>query len=155
MSDRRFCDDDRAVSVTVSYILGLSIAFLLVIGLFITAGDFVTDQRETSIRTEMDVLGEQIANDITLADRMAQTTTDNETVVVRRSLPSQVSGSRYSIAVEGGADPYLVLVSQDPEIRVEADFSNQTDLEMTRIDGGSIRVTYTDSGTLELQQGDR
>lgn len=67
----QFDGDDRGVSMTVSYILGLSIAFLLVIGLFLTAGDFVTEQRETSIRTEMEVLGEQIATDITLADRMA------------------------------------------------------------------------------------
>mgnify|MGYP000002913057 CR=1 FL=1 len=151
----RFGGDERGVSVTVNYILGLTIAFLLVIGLFLTAGDFVTDQRETSIRTEMEVLGEQVANDITLADRMARTTTDNETVVVRRSLPSRVSGSTYTIAVEGGDDPYLVLTSRDPEIEVRAAFANQTDVEMTRLNGGSVQVNYTDSGTLEVQRGDQ
>ena len=151
----QFDGDDRGVSMTVSYILGLSIAFLLVIGLFLTAGDFVTEQRETSIRTEMEVLGEQIATDITLADRMAQTTTDNETVVVRRSLPSRVSGTGYTISVTGGDDPHLVLTSQDPEITVEVQFSNQTDVEMTRLNGGSILVNYTDSDTLEVQRSDR
>lgn len=146
--------DERAVSVTVNYILGLSIAFLLVIGLFVTAGGFVTEQRQTGIRTEMEVLGEQIANDITLADRMVQTTTANETVEVRRSLPSDVSGTRYSIAIEGGDDPYVVLTSQDPEIEITAAFTNQTDVEMTRIDGGSILVNYTGS-ELVLERGDR
>lgn len=141
--------------MTVSYILGLSIAFLLVIGLFLTAGDFVTDQRETSIHTEMEVLGEQIANDITLADRMAQTTTKNETVVVRRSLPRRVSGTGYTIAVEGGNDPYLLLTSDDPEIEVRAAFANQTEVEMTRLNGGSIQVNYTDSGTIEVERSDR
>jgi hypothetical protein len=151
---RGLSTDDRGVSVTVNYILGLSIAFLLVIGLLLTAGDFVTDQRETSIRTEMEVLGEQIATDITMADRMALTTTDNDTVSVRRSLPDRVSGTGYTIAVEGDDDPYLVLISHDPEIRVRAEFTNRTDIEMTRIQGGSIRVTDTDSG-LEVERGDR
>jgi hypothetical protein len=102
----------------------------------------------------MEVLGEQIATDITMADRMALTTTDNDTVSVRRSLPDRVSGTGYTIAVEGDDDPYLVLISHDPEIRVRAEFTNRTDIEMTRIQGGSIRVTDTDSG-LEVERGDR
>jgi hypothetical protein len=155
MRSRPLCRDERGVSVTVSYILGLSIAFLLVIGLFITAGDFVTDQRETSIRTEMEVLGEQIANDITLADRMNRTTRGDSSVTVRRSLPSRVSGTSYTIIVEGGNDPHLRLVSQDPEISVQAEFANQTDVEMTRVNGGSIQVNLTEGGTLELEGSDR
>lgn len=146
--------DDRGVSVTVNYILGLSIAFLLVTGLFITGGDFVQDQRETSVRTELEVLGEQLAADISMADRLAQTATGDETVRVKRSLPSRVSGSSYSITVEGGSDPNLVLSANDPDIEVEVEFRNDTDVELRSINGGPIVVNLTASGTLDLERGE-
>jgi hypothetical protein len=145
--------DDRGVSTTVNYILGLSIALLLVAGLFVTVGDFVQDQRETSVRTEMEVLGEQIAVDIEAADRLVQSTDDGN-VTVRRSLPSQLSGSSYTIAIEGGDDPYLILTSHDPELSTRARFTNTTNVAMTRINGGSIQVNYTD-GKLVLEGNDR
>ena len=132
--------DNRAVSMAVSYVLGLSIAFLLIAGLFFAGGDFVQDQRETSVETELRVISEQIAADIESADQLAQTT-ENGTVVVERSVPSRVSGTGYTIAVEGGDDPRLTLTANDPDVEVTAQFSNQTAVEETRITGGSVQVT--------------
>lgn len=146
--------DDRAVSVTVNYILALSITFLLVTGLFIAGGDFVSDQRETSVRTELQVLGEQVAADISMADRLAQTTTDDETVRVQRSLPSDVSGSTYTINVTNGSEPYLRMTSEDPEVNVRVDFRNDTAIDMTTINGGPIVVNYTAGGTLAIERGE-
>lgn len=145
--------DDRAVSTTVNYVLGLSIAFLLIAGLFLAGGDFVRDQRETSIETELRVISEQLAADMESADRLAQTA-ENGTVVVERSAPSRVSGTGYTIAVEGGDDPRLVLTANDPDIEVTAQFSNRTAVEETRITGGSIQVTET-GGQLVIERRDQ
>lgn len=147
--------NNRAVSTTLNYILGLAIAFLLVAGLFITAGSFVGDQRETGVRTEMEVLGEQIAVDIEAADRMAQTIDDGN-VTVHRSLPSRLSGTGYTIAVEADPDPYLTLTSTNPDVEVTVGFTNTTDVELTRLKGGSIQVTYDNSeNALVLKGSDR
>ncbi|QSG05906.1 DUF7266 family protein [Halapricum desulfuricans] len=142
--------DDRAVSTTVNYVLGLSITFLLITGLFLAGGNFVQDQRETSIETELQVVAEQLAADVESADQLVQTT-ENGTVVVERSVPSRVSGTGYTIAVEGGSDPRLVLTSNDPEIEVTAQFSNRTAVQPTRITGGPIQVTET-GGQLVLER---
>ena len=145
--------DDRAASVTINYVLGLSITFLLVTGLFIAGGDFVNDQRETSVRTELQVLGEQVAADISMADRLAQSTTDNETVRVRRELPSSVSGTNYAIEIQGGSDPEVLMTANDPDIEVTVGFTNETDVEMTSISGGPIAVNLTSSDTLDIERG--
>jgi hypothetical protein len=145
--------DDRAASVTINYILGLSITFLLVTGLFIAGGDFVSDQRETSVRTELQVLGEQVAADISMADRLARSTSDNETVRVRRELPSSVSGTNYAIEIQGGSDPEVLLTSNDPDIEVTVGFTNETNVEMTSISGGPIAVVLTSSDTLDIERG--
>ncbi|MCU4716614.1 DUF7266 family protein [Halapricum hydrolyticum] len=145
--------DDRAVSTTVNYVLGLSIAFLLIAGLFLAGGDFVQDQRETSVETELRVIGEQFAADMESADRLAQTT-ENGTVVVERSAPSRVSGTGYTVAIEGGDDPRLVLTAHDPDVEVTAQFSNRTAVQPTRISGGSIQVTET-GGQLVLERRDQ
>lgn len=146
--------DDRAASVTINYILGLSITFLLVTGLFIAGGDFVEEQRENSVRTELDVLSEQVAADISMADRLAQSTSTNDTVQVRRSLPSRISGVSYTIEVEGGPDPKLILRTNDPDIEVRTTFTNETDVVVKSLNGGPIVVNQTASGTLEIERSD-
>jgi len=145
--------DDRGVSMALGYVLGLSIAFLLVAGLFVAGGNFVQEQRETSVRTEMAVISEQIASDMESADRLAQST-ENGTIVVERSLPSRVSGSSYTVSIEGGADPRLVLRTRDPDVEITAQFSNVTAVESTETTGGSIQVTYAD-GALVLERRER
>ncbi|QSG15124.1 DUF7266 family protein [Halapricum desulfuricans] len=145
--------DERGVSMALGYVLGLSIAFLLVAGLFVAGGNFVQEQRETSVRTEMAVISEQIASDMESADRLAQST-DNGTIVVERSLPSRVSGSGYTVSVEGGADPRLVLRTRDPDVEITAHFSNVTAVESTETTGGPIQVVY-ENGALVLERRDR
>lgn len=145
-------DDQRAVSVTVNYVLGLGIVFVLVTGLFIAGSGFVENQRETSIRTELEVIGEQVASDISMADRLAQTTSGSpRTVEVGRSLPGEVSGTGYSIAVAGGSDPYVVVESNDPEVSVTVQFTNSTDVELDTVAGGAIVVRHTASNTIAVE----
>lgn len=145
--------DDRAVSTTINYVLGLGIAFALITGLLLAGGNFVQDQREQSMETELEVIGEQVAADIAMADRLAQTTTDNDTVEVSRTLPERVGGSSYAIAVEGEDDPYLVLETRSPEVTVEVEFENATAVDNSRITGGPIVVNKTESDELRVEAG--
>lgn len=142
--------DDRAVSTTINYVLGLAIAFALVTGLLIAGGDFVQNQREDAARTELRVLGEQVTSDLMTADRLAETTRDNETVNVERDLPDSVAGSGYTVTVTGGTDPYLVLETTSPDVEVEVELSNRTDVDMANVNGGPIVVRY-DGDSLVLE----
>jgi hypothetical protein len=145
--------DDRAVSITINYVLGLAIAFVLVIGLLFAGGNFIEDQRENAIRAELAVLGEQVGADLLRADRLAATTTENETVRLRRRLPNTVAGTSYTIGIRGGRDPVLVLnASSGVTVRVE--MANQTAVERSRVLGGPVAITYTDSDALVLEDGD-
>lgn len=145
--------DDRAVSSTVNYVLGLGIAFALVTGLLLAGGNFVQDQRESSIRTELEVVGEHVSADIMMADRLNGTAGGDGTIRVRRSLPNRVSGSPYVMAIEGGEDPQLVLETDSPAVTVEVAFTNTTAVETSRVSGGPVTVNRTDAGTLRLEGG--
>ena len=148
---RRVRQDDRGVSTTLNYVLGLSIALILITGLLVAGGTFVESQRDQSIRTELEVLGEQVSSDVMMADRLARTTTDNETVRVGRDLPPRVAGSNYEVGIEGGSDPRVVVRTTNPEITVEVPVETITSIESSSVSGGSIAVNYTESDELALE----
>ncbi|MFB6085136.1 MAG: hypothetical protein ABEJ94_12920 [Halorientalis sp.] len=143
--------DDRGVSTTLNYVLGLSIAFVLVTGLLLAGGTFVENQRERSIRTELEVLGEQVSADVEMAGRLVATTTRNESVRVSRDLPPRVAGIGYQISIEGGTDPRVVLRTFDPEITVTVPVKTSVPIESSTVSGGSIAINYTASNRLKLE----
>ncbi|AQL41674.1 hypothetical protein BV210_02625 [Halorientalis sp. IM1011] len=150
-SKRRVRQDDRGVSTTLNYVLGLSIALILITGLLVAGGTFVESQRDQSIRTELEVLGEQVSADVMMADRLARTTTDNETVRVGRDLPPRVAGTTYDVRIEGGSDPRVVVRTTNPDITVEVPVETTTSIESSSASGGSIAVNYTASDELTLE----
>jgi len=140
--------DVRAVSTTVGYALTLGITALLVTGLLIAGGGFLQEQRETSTRSELEVIGHQVASDIASADRL--TGSGVTEVSIRRSLPQRVTGSAYSIAVENSAQSHLVLTSADPEVTVRVDMEtvfvgNSDGVASGTVDGGDIVIEYDTS----------
>lgn len=146
--------DDRAVSTTIGYALNLGVTALLVTGLLIVGGGFLQEQRETSTRSELEVIGHQVAADIASADRLAGS--DVTGVSIRRSLPERVTGSAYSITVENSPQSHLVLTSADPEITVRVDMEtvfvgNSTGVAPGTVDGGNIVIEYdTDDDQLVI-----
>lgn len=143
--------DDRAVSTTLSYVIGLSIAFVLVTGLLMAGGDFVDRQREATVRIELRVLGQQVASDVSQADRLVQATSDNATVRIHHDLPDRVAGLQYQITVDGGSDPYIRMEASDVDVSVQVKVTNETDLAMTTVGGGPVAVNHTASDELELE----
>lgn len=150
MTDR---PDDRAQAITLNYTIGLAIGVLLVTGLLIAGGNFVQDQREDAIRTELRVIGQQVAADFATADRLAQSAESNSTVTLRRSMPGTVAGSTYSVELVESENPELVLTSADPEVEVTVGLANESAVAGTSISGGNIQVNETKTGALTLESG--
>ncbi|WP_254823723.1 DUF7266 family protein [Haloglomus halophilum] len=138
--------DDRAVSTTVGYTLSLGISALLISGLLIAGGGFLQDQRVTSTRSELTVIGHQIAADIASADRLVGTDASN--IRVQRNLPDRVTGSAYTVEVVTSGETHLLLTSAEPEVTVRVDVQTQfisNGLEATSVDGGDIQVAFEEN----------
>lgn len=145
---------DRAVSTTLGYALTLAITTLLVTGLLVGVGGFVEDQRERAIRSELQVVGQQMAADVQAGDRFAET--GDTTFTIRRDLPNEVAGTSYTVEVVGDPanDPpeetYLRLSTSNPDIVVEVDMALRTHIEEASFTGSRLVVSY-DTGTGKLE----
>lgn len=135
----------RGVSTTLGYVLMLSVASLLVVGLLTAGGGFVAEQREEVIRTELEVVGQQLASDIAAADRMAEASQgppSNIAVRIVQQRPSDVTGSTYDVTLVADADPQLRLESADPSVTVTVDLTNSTAVRQSSVGGGEVAVVY-------------
>ncbi|PSQ10680.1 hypothetical protein BRC93_08560 [Halobacteriales archaeon QS_5_70_15] len=145
--------DRRGVSTTVGYVLTLSITTLLVGGLLVGLGGFVEDQREGTARGEMRVVGQQVASDLSAADRLARVGTPSE-VRVTRQLPRSITGSTYRIEISPGATPDdpvdIVLRTTTPDLTVEMSVRTETPVAETTVGGGDFAVELNGSGELEV-----
>lgn len=135
----------RAISTSLGYVLTLAIATLLVTGLLIAGGDFVSSERERVIRSELQVVGEQIATSIGGVDSLAIAGSGSTSVRFEHDLPDDVTGSTYQVHLVGGDDPHLRLNATHPTVSVEVSLTNRTDLGTSRAGGGTIAVVYDDS----------
>lgn len=141
-------NDERGVSPVFAYVLTLAIAAILTGGLIMTAGTYVSDQRERTGESELQVLGQQISADVAAADRLARTG-DSTEVRVQRSLPSDVIGSEYQVSLRtdtnGPTEPYLELQMTDLDVVVRVGLSVKMDIAESTVEGGDIVVEYDES----------
>lgn len=149
MNEPAVLDDDRGVSTTLSYALNLAIAAILVSGLLFAAGSAVEDQRQTAAREELRVIGQRIAASIEQADRMVRVGTDTD---LRLDIlaPRGVAGLQYTIELNASTED-VVLTTENPDIEVRIDVTNQTDLEQSEIRGGELVIVYNSDGKLEVR----
>lgn len=145
--------EDVAQTITLGYTLGLGIAAILITGLLIAGGGFVSDQREAAVRSELEVLGQQVASDIEAADRLAVAAGADATVSLGRTLPQRVAGSTYMVELVAEEDPFLRLSSSSPELEIDVAFTNTTAVEASRLDGGPFVVNLTAADELTLESG--
>lgn len=139
---------DRAVSVTVNYVLTLTITALLLSGLIVSAGGLIESQSERAIQAELDVLGQQLAADIEGADRLVMVAEGEDAeVMVATALPTRVAGSGYGITV--GASE-LELRTTDPEVSVTVPFTTDALVEERTIQGGDVQIRWSD-GSEEME----
>jgi len=146
----RLRSTDRGVSTALGYVLTLTITVVLISGLMVAAGGFVSDERERVTETELDVVGNRLAAGIESVDRIGAAPGESRVEATIR-LPPRVAGTTYSIEVEPGPPTGLVLTSTDPEVTVRVPVKNETALATSRVDGGDVTITYDSSSeTLEV-----
>lgn len=145
--------DTRGTSTTLGYVLTLGITSILITGLLFGAGGLVEDQRERTVRSELQVLGQMVAADVSAADRLA--TAGDATGSIRRDLPPTVAGSSYTLEVvsESQTETYLRLSTDDPAVTVEVDMALRTTLVESSVTGGRVVVTYDPVTGLEVTDG--
>lgn len=136
---------DRAVSTTVSYVLSVAIAAMLVAGLLMAGGDFVSDRREQVVRTELRVIGQQVAADLGRVDRMVEAGDTVETARVNVTFPERVTGNAYTILIKETPQSRVLVNSSDPDVAVEVHVDTTTPLAESSASGGTVSVWYDDS----------
>ena len=152
---------DRAVSITVNYVIVLGITAVLVSGLLVGAGGYVQDQRTSVVREELTVVAEQLAAGISDADRLARADAQSRSVRVGVTLPARVAGESYRITVTNrstpGSEPMrheLRLQSSGTDVSVTLTVSTLVGLEEGSVDGGWVVVELDAGSTLVLTDGD-
>ena len=142
---------DRAVSVTVGYVMTLAISTLLLSGLFVAGGSFVETERERAAQGELTVVGERIAADLGTVDRIVSSAPPpHEDLTVDRplTLPDRVSGTGYRIRIEAtGSTGTIVLESGRADATVEVPFrtSDGVPLRNATVDGGDLLIRWDPS----------
>lgn len=135
--------DSRAVSTALGYVLTLTISALILSVLMVGVGGFVEDQRERVVREELTVVGQQLAADLTAADRLVQGSEADTTVSLTSRLPRQVANSGYTVElVADGTAHQLHLQTTDPPVSVVVGFDTTTAVATTSVSGGDVTVTY-------------
>lgn len=146
--------NDRAVSTTVSYVLALSIATMLVGGLIVAGSTFVEDRRESVVEQEMRVVGEHLASNVEQVDRYARAPADVHEARISQTYPGSVTDSSYTVRLRQ-RDPEpsrLLLNASNPDVRVAVNVTVQSDVDDTAVGGGRIAAVYdTDDSHLEIE----
>lgn len=141
--------DERAVSVTVGYVLTLAIGAVLLSGVVIGIGGVVDSQTDRVVRGDLAVVGQTAVANLESADRLARAAevdrpsdADPPNVSVAVDLPTRIAGRPYRIAVDGDA---VTLRTDDPEIVAEIPHVATLPVEPSRVRGGPIRIRYDGS----------
>lgn len=129
--------NDRAVSVTLNYVLSLAITTLLIGGLLLATGGVMDDRRESAVRGELEVVGQRISSGVETVDRLHRVGAERATY--RVSAPDRVAGKGYTIDVNA-TRRVLVLETTDPSVSVEVPFRNETDVAASTVTGGDVEV---------------
>lgn len=158
----RFADDDRAVSVTVGYVLTLAIGAVLLSGVVIGVSGVIDSQTDRTVQGDLSVVGQTTAANLESADRLARAAKadrpDGEgelRVSVDVDLPTRVAGIPYRIAID---DDSVTLRTDDPDAAVDVPHAVSVDVESTTVRGGPLRLSYEvpdgeeGPGTLEVTE---
>lgn len=142
---------DRAVSVTVSYVLTLAITTALISGLLIGAGTLVDSMRDSTTRDGYEVAGHRTVGGLQSADRLAAN--GAESVELEVELPSRVAGTQYTISINNSSDPPQVVVQGEASNQqISIPFKNTTAVDAGTVGGGDILVILDSDGKLEVQE---
>jgi hypothetical protein len=144
-------DVSRGVSTTLGYVLNLGVAAILVTTLMLSAGTLVEDQRERAVRTELDVVGERVAADLSSADRLARAS-DGGSVRYVVEVPARVAGTTYDVEINESGNDTIVLVSDRPRVEVTVPYDAELPVANATTTNDGFVVVY-ENDTLEVGHG--
>lgn len=150
----RTVTDERAVSPVLAYILTLSVTALVVGGLLMATGSFVTDQRHQTAESELQVVGQQLSADVAATDRLNRTD-GNTNSSIRRNVPDRTVGAQYQISLQndsaGPTEPYLELTASELDASVQVGVSVQGSVANSTASGGTVVVGYDEDSRLVIR----
>lgn len=144
-------DDERAVSITVGYVLNLSVAALLISGLLVAGGGLIEGQTQQVTRDELAVTGQMLAEELSNADRLARAGESTpSTLSIRVDLPPRTASGGYAIEIEHtGPEGTIELRTTIPAVSVKIPFRSETGVDEVTVDGGPVRIEYA-GGSMEV-----
>ncbi len=158
----RLGDDERAVSVTVGYVLTLAIGAVVLSGVVIGVSGVIDSQTDRTIRGDLSVVGQTTVTNLESADRLARAAAADRPanegdvrIAVDLDLPTRVAGIPYRMTIDGDS---VTLRTDNPDASVEVPHAVDVDVERTSVRGGPLRVSYVvpdgeaGPGTLEVSE---
>lgn len=143
---------DRAVSVTLDYILMLMIATIFLAAAVSISAALIDGQMDRGIEGELRATGEKLAADIQDVERLYNTSNNHPTTLQLTSdLPPHVSGESYQIEIEGGGPMTL----REPQSEIEIQVALASDLVISTdgtVRGGTV-VISAENGEIEVTEG--
>lgn len=137
---------DRGVSAVLGYVLTLGIVTLLISGLFFAAGNFVENEHERAVRSELEVVGNRVAADIAAVDRLALAAGSSGEAELLTDLPPRVAGKSYNIAISSvpatNTVYFINLTAPDLDVGVEVRVKSSTTVVERTVSGGDLRVVF-------------
>lgn len=153
MTGPSFLDDTRGVSSAVSYTLAIGITIVLVGGLVFTFGGLLDGNLDRTTDSELRVLSEGVATELTKVDNIANRTDDTGTYATLLQAPTDIAGQSYTITVgdetcQGLDGPCVLVETDDRSHHVPINSSH----ELTgSVDGGDFWIVVT-GDTIELME---
>lgn len=137
--------DERGVSSTLSYVMSLAIAAILVTGLLLAGGTFVDDRRDEVVRNELHVIGQQVSADVERTDRLVRAGEGSTEAAIIREFPDSVAGVNYRLEVRTGSTDQIALIAPRRNLEVTVSVETKTPLAESTAQGGAIEAAYDGS----------
>lgn len=154
MNGRSFLGDDRGVSTTVSYTLAIGITVVLIAVLLVGMTVMTEGQQNRAVDSELRVIGDGLATELTIVDRLAVGNDAGDTIAMRVEAPDRAAGQDYRIHLldedcPGDAESCLRVETRDRAHLVA--LNNETTVQNRTITGGTVWIVV-DGETLRIQE---
>lgn len=150
-SARTLGSDDRGVSTAVSYTIAVGITVILVAALLLSLGGLMDSQSDRTTDSELRVVGEGVATDLTKVDRLMNGLDEGDELAMRIDGPDRIAGQSYRVtltdsSVTCSAPPCVEVATNERSYLVNVDL--ETSVTERTIPGGTIWIVAHEDGIL-------
>jgi hypothetical protein len=125
-------DDERAASIAITHALTLAITAILITSLLVTAGNYLTEQRNSVAQSQLRDVGGDVASLIDRADRLNETGS-SVNATFDANYPDRIAGEPYTVALvpDSGDSTNATLYLNASELGQSVAIQVQTETPMT------------------------